>query len=245
MQYAAEYVVEYFDQNPISQMAVIGMKDGVAVRITSLSGALVSLCSVACGDPTDRQLCRASDGAQGQRREAQAQAGTVWRAESAERARNGKEWPVVRSSHPYFSFPRYDEHRHLPTHGSREVLIIFGSLTTCDPHNIHTTIEALVKDKYVALLCTELVAQRKRAECASISSDFPPRWPSVERSANAQGVRRCASLIHVLSHERVQAPMALSSMRPTSKISSSPPSHLPPSAPNDKPTAPQVVQRPT
>jgi transcription initiation factor TFIIH subunit 2 len=38
LQYAAEYVTEYFDQNPISQMAIIGMKDGVAVRLTALSG---------------------------------------------------------------------------------------------------------------------------------------------------------------------------------------------------------------
>lgn len=42
LQYALEYVTEYFDQNPISQMAIIGMKDGVAVRITPLSGPSLS-----------------------------------------------------------------------------------------------------------------------------------------------------------------------------------------------------------
>jgi transcription initiation factor TFIIH subunit 2 len=37
--------------------------------------------------------------------------------------------------------------RHLPPHGSREVIIIMGSLTTCDPGNVHETIEATVKDR--------------------------------------------------------------------------------------------------
>jgi transcription initiation factor TFIIH subunit 2 len=36
---------------------------------------------------------------------------------------------------------------HLPTHSSREILIIFGSLTTCDPGNIHETLETCVKTK--------------------------------------------------------------------------------------------------
>lgn len=35
---------------------------------------------------------------------------------------------------------------HLPSHGSKEVLLIFGSLTTCDPGNLHDTIDALAKD---------------------------------------------------------------------------------------------------
>ncbi|XP_072035956.1 general transcription factor IIH subunit 2-like [Amphiura filiformis] len=33
--------------------------------------------------------------------------------------------------------------RHMPGHASREVLIILGSLTTCDPSNIHDTITAM------------------------------------------------------------------------------------------------------
>lgn len=36
---------------------------------------------------------------------------------------------------------------HLPTHSSREMLIIFGSLTTCDPGNVHETIDACVKSR--------------------------------------------------------------------------------------------------
>ncbi|XP_053211624.1 general transcription factor IIH subunit 2-like [Panonychus citri] len=35
--------------------------------------------------------------------------------------------------------------KHLPAHTSKEVLVIFGSLTTCDPSDINETIESLVK----------------------------------------------------------------------------------------------------
>jgi transcription initiation factor TFIIH subunit 2 len=38
MTYAVQFVREYFEQNPISQMGVIGMRDGVAVRISDMSG---------------------------------------------------------------------------------------------------------------------------------------------------------------------------------------------------------------
>ncbi|KAJ8128855.1 hypothetical protein O1611_g4776 [Lasiodiplodia mahajangana] len=36
--YASEFVREYFEQNPISQLAIIGMRDGIAVRISDMSG---------------------------------------------------------------------------------------------------------------------------------------------------------------------------------------------------------------
>lgn len=35
---AVSFVREYFEQNPISQLGVVGMRDGVAVRISDLSG---------------------------------------------------------------------------------------------------------------------------------------------------------------------------------------------------------------
>ena len=36
---------------------------------------------------------------------------------------------------------------HLPPHGSREVIIILGSLTTCDPTNIHDTISQVEQER--------------------------------------------------------------------------------------------------
>lgn len=38
LSYAAAFVREFFEQNPISQLGIIGMKDGVAVRISDLDG---------------------------------------------------------------------------------------------------------------------------------------------------------------------------------------------------------------
>ena len=36
--YAVAFVREFFEQNPISQLGIIGMRDGVAVRVSDLSG---------------------------------------------------------------------------------------------------------------------------------------------------------------------------------------------------------------
>lgn len=49
---------------------------------------------------------------------------------------------------------------HLPTHSSREILIIFGSLTTCDPGNIHDTLDACVKNK-IRISVVALAAEMK------------------------------------------------------------------------------------
>ena len=38
LQYAQEFINEFFDQNPISQLGIIGMKDGIAERVSPLSG---------------------------------------------------------------------------------------------------------------------------------------------------------------------------------------------------------------
>lgn len=35
---AREFVKEYFEQNPISQMGIVGMRDGVAVRVSEMGG---------------------------------------------------------------------------------------------------------------------------------------------------------------------------------------------------------------
>lgn len=38
LRYAAEFVTEFFEQNPISQLGIIGMRDGIAVRVSDMSG---------------------------------------------------------------------------------------------------------------------------------------------------------------------------------------------------------------
>jgi transcription initiation factor TFIIH subunit 2 len=38
LSYAAAFVREYFEQNPISQLAIFGMRDGVAIRVSDMGG---------------------------------------------------------------------------------------------------------------------------------------------------------------------------------------------------------------
>lgn len=38
LRYAGEFVTEFFEQNPISQLGIIGMRDGIAVRVSDMSG---------------------------------------------------------------------------------------------------------------------------------------------------------------------------------------------------------------
>ncbi|KAM0746708.1 TFIIH basal transcription factor complex, subunit SSL1 [Meredithblackwellia eburnea MCA 4105] len=109
LQYAREFVTEFFDQNPISQLAILITREGTVERLSSLSGNPVEHLKAlqnkkkleARGEPSLQNVL--------------------------EMARSGLS--------------------HLPPHGSREVIVIFGSLTTCDPGNIHTTISATEKDR--------------------------------------------------------------------------------------------------
>ena len=36
--YACDFVREYFEQNPISQLGVLGMRDGLALKVSDMSG---------------------------------------------------------------------------------------------------------------------------------------------------------------------------------------------------------------
>lgn len=38
LRYTSEFVTEFFEQNPISQLGIIGMRDGLAVRVSDMSG---------------------------------------------------------------------------------------------------------------------------------------------------------------------------------------------------------------
>ncbi|BFZ60588.1 transcription initiation factor TFIIH subunit [Saitoella coloradoensis] len=125
--YACDFITEYFEQNPISQLGIIGMRNGVAVRISEVHGntqdhiaALQALRKQEpSGDPSLQnalEMCRASL-------------------------------------------------HHVPTHGTREVLIVFGALLSSDPGDIHKTIRNLVQDK-VRVRIVGLAAQV--AVCAEL-----------------------------------------------------------------------------
>lgn len=38
LKYAQDFVREFFEQNPISQLGILGLRDGLAVRVSDMSG---------------------------------------------------------------------------------------------------------------------------------------------------------------------------------------------------------------
>lgn len=108
LQYAREFVTEYFDQNPIGQLSVIGTREGIAERLAMMGGNTV--------DHTASL--------------------------SNKRRLEPRGEPSLQNALEMATSSLV----HLPASNSREILAIFGSLTTCDPGNIHDTISTLVKD---------------------------------------------------------------------------------------------------
>ncbi|OKL57373.1 TFIIH basal transcription factor complex p47 subunit [Talaromyces atroroseus] len=109
LRYAQEFVIEFFEQNPISQLGVVGMRDGLAVRISDMSG-----------NPTDHIT-----------------------AIHALRSDDPKGLPSLQNALEMARGALF----HTPSHGTREVLVIFGSLLSSDPGDIHQTLKSLVADK--------------------------------------------------------------------------------------------------
>lgn len=104
-----DFVREYFDQNPISQMSTIATRDSQARRLSSLSSS----------------MALHTDGIQlGVKLGPYGDASLQNLLEMARRILA----PI-------------------PDYGSREVVIVYGSLSTCDPGNIHETIASMVKEK--------------------------------------------------------------------------------------------------
>lgn len=107
LSYSQDFVTEFFDANPISQLGIIGLRDGLAVRVTPLSG-----------NPSEHIKAL-----QNKRK---------LEPSGEPSLQNGLEMASAGLAH-------------LPSHGSREILGVFGSLTTCDPGNIHHTLDRCVK----------------------------------------------------------------------------------------------------
>ncbi|KAF5380442.1 hypothetical protein D9615_004478 [Tricholomella constricta] len=122
LQYAREFVAEWFDQNPLGQIGVVGMRAGIGERIGEMSGnpqeVLKSIADRHKMEPTGEPSLQ----------------------NAIEMARSSMS--------------------HLPTHSSREIIILFGSLTTCDPGNIHETLDACVKAK-IRISVVALAAEMK------------------------------------------------------------------------------------
>lgn len=44
LEYAREFVTEWFDQNPLGQIGIVGMRGGIGERICEMSGASPTPC---------------------------------------------------------------------------------------------------------------------------------------------------------------------------------------------------------
>lgn len=108
VQYAIDFVHEFFDQNPISQLGIVTMRNGLAQMISQISG-----------NPQDH-----IDALKQIRK--QEPKGNPSLQNALEMSR-GLLLPV-------------------PAHCTKEVLIIFGSLSSTDPGDIHQTIASLVQE---------------------------------------------------------------------------------------------------
>jgi len=133
LRYTTAFITEFFEQNPISQLGIIGMRDGIALNVSPLSG-----------NPNDHianiQKLR-QDEPKGQ--------------PSLQNALNmALGWLY-----------------HAPSHTAREVLILFGSLLSSDPDDIHTTISELVTS-HVNVQIIGLAA--KVAICLTIATRTNP-----------------------------------------------------------------------
>lgn len=130
VRYATEFVSEFFEQNPISQLGIIGMRDGVAVRISEMSG-----------NPTEHiEKLKGIRDAQGQGN------------------------PSLQNALEMCRAALY----HAPSHGTREVLVIYGALLSSDPGDINETIAGLVNERITVSvvglaahlrICAELCAK--------------------------------------------------------------------------------------
>ncbi|PHH78688.1 hypothetical protein CDD82_2911 [Ophiocordyceps australis] len=107
--YAAAFVEDYFEQNPISQLAIVGTRDGIAVRISELGG-----------NPAEHlERLRTLEDQEPQ--------GNPSLQNALEMCRSAL--------------------LHAPSHGTREVLVIYGALLSRDPGDIYETISSLVADR--------------------------------------------------------------------------------------------------
>ncbi|CCE63386.1 hypothetical protein TPHA_0E02960 [Tetrapisispora phaffii CBS 4417] len=109
IQYAIDFIQEFFDENPISQLGIVIMRNGLANLLSPIGGNpqahIDALKSIRREEPKGNPSLQ----------------------NALEMAR-GLLLPV-------------------PSHCTREVLIVFGGLSSTDPGDIHQTIQSLVNEK--------------------------------------------------------------------------------------------------
>ncbi|RLV96062.1 Suppressor of stem-loop protein 1 [Spathaspora sp. JA1] len=180
LNYIQEFIVEFFDQNPISQMGIVLMRNGLAYLITEVNG------SPQYHIDKIRQL-------KSRQHNKFEPKGDPSLQNSLEMAR---------------SLLKYNSNNNEKT--SQEILIIFGALFTSDPGDIHKTIDSLVRDnikvKVIGLsaqvsICRQLVNKTNNstnpknygvimneAHFKELLMDCVPPLPLTEEEINPQHV---------------------------------------------------------
>ena len=139
IRYTTEFVTEFFEQNPISQLGIIGMRDGLAVRISDISG-----------NPNDH----------------------ISRLQKL-RTEDPKGQPSLQNALDMARGALF----HAPTHTTREILLIFGSLLSSDPGDIHDTIRALATSH---ITCTIIGLAAQVAVCKTLVDRTNPSLPTAQ-----------------------------------------------------------------
>jgi len=117
IKYTQEYIREFFEQNPISQMSVMAMHDGLCVRVSELSGNPAEHIAAIHGLRTPKN--------------------------PRDAPKEPKGSPSLQNALELARATLY----HTPSHGTREVIIILGALLSLDPSDIHATIRSCVRDR--------------------------------------------------------------------------------------------------
>ena len=158
LQYAREFVTEWFDQNPLGQIGVVGMRGGLGERVGEMSGMFYVL-------DVPLPLLYA--------RELSGNPQDVLKAISERHKLEPNGEPSLQNA---VEMAR-SSMSHLPTHSSREIVVIYGSLTTCDPGNIHDTLDECVKDRIrisIVALAAEMKICRDMCEKTGGTSTLTP-----------------------------------------------------------------------
>ncbi|KAI5800315.1 Ssl1-like-domain-containing protein [Peziza echinospora] len=142
LRYAVEFIREFFEQNPISQLGVIGMRDGVAEMVSEVGGNVVEHVAKV----------------------------------KALRGGEPKGTPSLQNALDMARASLF----HAPSHGTREVLIIFAALHSSDPGDIHTTIDALAASHIV---CRVVGLAAQVAVCRELVRRTNPSFSAADPSA--------------------------------------------------------------
>lgn len=149
-----DFIIEFFDQNPISQLGILLMRNGVSTMISEVNGL------------PQYHIDKI--------RQVKARQHNKYEPKGDPSLQNALE---MAKSLLKFNFGNSNN----DTKNSKEVLLIFGALFTSDPGDIHKTIDSLVKDeikvKVIGLsaqvaICQELVNKTNNLPKGTISKNY-------------------------------------------------------------------------